>query len=225
MMRLALMAALTIELFSPASAQAPVAIVEDVDSSSARLEFMDYVAAGKVIRLGASDRLVLGYLSSCWRENIIGGTVTVGAEQSTVTNGKIDRVKVQCDGGRMQLTSEQASKSGAMSFRKMPKKDPQLPQAAVTIYGLSPTIELRGGGHLVIERLDLRGEKIELEVPATALTHAAFYDLSKAGKVLAPGGLYLASVREHQIVFKVDPRAKPGQAPVIGRLLRLVPAG
>jgi hypothetical protein len=168
---------------------------------------------------------VLGYLSSCWSENIVGGTVTVGAEQSNVTNGKIDRVKVQCDSGRMQLTSELASKSGALSFRRKPNKGPQLPQAEVVIYGLSPTIELRGGGHLVIERLDLRGEKIELEVPAAALTHKAFYDLSKAGEVLAPGGLYLASVREQRIVFKVDPSAKPGQVPVIGRLLRLVPAG
>jgi hypothetical protein len=207
MVRLALVAAVMIGFSSPASAQAPVAIVEDIDSSSAGLEFMDYVPAGKVIRLGASDRLVLGYLHSCWREAIIGGTVTVGAEQSTVASGKIDRVKVQCDGGRMQLTPEQASKSGALSFRKMPKKDQQLPQAEVVIYGLSPTIELRGGGRLVIERLDFRGESLR---PAKCLHWAA--------------SIWPAQ-REQQIVFKVDPSAKPGQATVISRLLRLIPAG
>jgi hypothetical protein len=27
-----------------------------------------------------------------------------------------------------------------------------------------------------------------------------------------------------QVVFKVDPQSKPGQAPIVGRLLRLGPA-
>jgi hypothetical protein len=45
-----------------------VALVEDVSGTSAGVEFMDYVAAGREIRLGAEDRLVLDYLRSCWRE-------------------------------------------------------------------------------------------------------------------------------------------------------------
>jgi hypothetical protein len=31
---------------------------------------MDYVEAGKVIRLGAQDTIVLGYFKSCWHETI-----------------------------------------------------------------------------------------------------------------------------------------------------------
>ena len=38
---------------------APIALVEDVKSATAGVEFMDYVGAGQVIRLGAGDVLVL----------------------------------------------------------------------------------------------------------------------------------------------------------------------
>ena len=44
--------ALAMMLFAGQSvAQTPVALVEDVRGTSAGLEFMDYVASGKVIRL------------------------------------------------------------------------------------------------------------------------------------------------------------------------------
>ncbi len=74
-----------------AGAQTPVAVVEDVTGNPAGIEFMDYVSAGKVIRLGPKDAVVLGYMKSCWRETITGGTVTVGEEQSTVVDGRIQR--------------------------------------------------------------------------------------------------------------------------------------
>ena len=32
---------------------------------------MDYVEPGRIIRLGAHDRIVLGYLKSCWRETML----------------------------------------------------------------------------------------------------------------------------------------------------------
>ena len=57
-------------LANPASAQGPVAIVEEIDSKSAGVEFMDYLTAGKTIALASADRLVIGYLKSCWREKI-----------------------------------------------------------------------------------------------------------------------------------------------------------
>jgi hypothetical protein len=102
---------------SPVSAQAqvPVAIVEDIESQSAGVELLDYVSAGQVIRLATSDRLVLGYLRSCWQETIIGGTVTVAAEQSEVRDGKIERVKIRCDGAGIQLTFEQEERRFELS--------------------------------------------------------------------------------------------------------------
>ena len=50
---------------SPASAQSPSAVVEEVGAGVAGVQLMDYVEPGQIIRLGAADRLVLGYLKSC----------------------------------------------------------------------------------------------------------------------------------------------------------------
>ena len=50
---------------SPASAQSPSAVVEEVGAGVAGVQLMDYVEPGQVIRLGAANRLVLGYLTSC----------------------------------------------------------------------------------------------------------------------------------------------------------------
>ncbi len=208
-----------------AAAQVPVAVVEDVTGTPAGVEFMDYVSAGKVIRLAPAEVIVLGYMKSCWRETITGGTVTVGEEQSTVADGRVRREKVGCDGGKMQLTQQQASKSGAMVFRAPPKPAPGAATPQLTLYGLSPVVEVKGGGTLVIERLDEPGERHEVAIAGQQLLRGSFYDFAKAEKSLAAGGLYRASVGPQQIVFKVDPYARPGQAPVVGRLLRFNPAG
>ena len=206
------------------AAGAPVAVVEDVSGKAAGVEAMDYVSPGQVIHLGKGDTLVLGYMDSCWRETITGGTVTVGKEQSAVKDGAVQRAKVECDGGRMQLSAQQASKSGAVVFRGAPKPKSALPQPQLTLYGLSPVVDVKGGGHLVIERLDRPGERIEVNIGSQQLFRGAFYDFAKENKALAAGGLYRAAVGNRQIVFKVDPEARPGRTPVIGRLLRFAPA-
>src|SRR5262245_56214223 len=144
-----------------ARADDPVAIVEDVSGSQAKVQFMDYVTAGTVITLGAGDNLILGYMRSCWRETIKGGVVTVGGEQSVVVGGEVKRQKVECDGGRMRLSTAQAGQSGVMVFRGV---KPLAPAPQVTLYGLSPIIDLRGGGRLVIERIDVPGERQEIEI-------------------------------------------------------------
>ena len=53
----------------------PTALVEDVKSGTAGVEFMDYVGSGQVIRLAPHDTLVLSYLQSCEQETITGGTI------------------------------------------------------------------------------------------------------------------------------------------------------
>jgi hypothetical protein len=194
----------------PAGAQAqdPVAIVEDVTGSQAQVQFMDYVTAGTVIRLGAGDSLILGYVRSCWRETIKGGVVTVGAEQSVVAGGEVKRQKVECDGGRMRLTPAQAGQSGVMVFRRPPTPE-------LTLYGLSPVIDLAGGGRLVIERIDKPGERQEIDIKA------AIYDFTKEGRKLTAGGTYRAKTTSAELIFKVDAKARPGRGPIIGRLLKL----
>lgn len=206
-----------------ASAQTPAAVVEEVQGSVPGVAFMDYVDPGQVIRLGAHDRIVLGYLKSCWRETISGGTVTVGSEQSEVAGGEVTRAKVACEGGKMMLSAELAGKSGAMVFRQAPKRQAAVaaPHPEFTLYGLSPVFELRPPGKLVVERLDQPGESHEIAVTGQQLVRGAFLDFAKAGVALAPGGLYRAKFGDQEIVFKIDADAKAGETPLVGRLARL----
>ncbi len=205
---------------SPAAAVDPVALVEDVSGTSAGVEFMDYLAVGREIRLGAQDRLVVDYLRSCWRETITGGTVTIGAEQSAVKGGTVSRDKVECDGGKMHLTADQAAKSGVVVFRAPPKPGAH-PEVQQTIYGLSPLVDLGGAGKLRLERLDKPGERIELDIAPGQLVRGAFYDFAKNGQILVAGGIYRASIGTRNLVFQVDRGAKPGTTPPAGRLLKL----
>jgi hypothetical protein len=94
----------------------------------------------------------------------------------------------------------------------------------ITLFGLSPLIEAKGGGTLVIERVDQPGERHEVTIAANSLLRGAFYDFAKDDKRLAPGGTYRAKLGAQQIVFKIDPLAQPGRTPIIGRLLRFAPA-
>jgi hypothetical protein len=145
-------------LTGPAAAQAPVAVVEDVQGTVTGVEFMDYVAPGKVIKLGPNGAVVLGYMKSCWRETITGvGTVIVGAEESMVHLGQVKANKVACDSSHSRLVDRQVGESAATVVRSMDGKAATSPQ--FTLYGLSPVVETTGRGRLVVERLDVKGER------------------------------------------------------------------
>src|SRR5580698_11354743 len=101
-------------LTSLAAAQAPVAVVEDVQGKVSGVEFMDYVAPGKVIKLGPDALVVLGYMKSCWRETITGvGTIIVGAAESMVHLGDVKAGKVDCDSSHSQLIDREVGESAA----------------------------------------------------------------------------------------------------------------
>jgi hypothetical protein len=115
--RLVLAAAGTV-LIASAAAAAPleVALVENLTGNSPGVEFMDYVQAGQVIRLGPRDTLVLSYVTSCVRETITGGTVTIGTDWSEVQSGQVVRARGRCGVGKMVLTGAQAP-IGGRAFR------------------------------------------------------------------------------------------------------------
>jgi hypothetical protein len=219
-----LAAALAISSQALARAPAPLvptALVEDVKSASADVEFMDYVGTGQVIKLEPNDVLVLSYLRSCEHETITGGTVRVGRDKSDVDGGKIARAKVPCNGGNMKLTSQQANASAASSFR--------LQNAAFepTLYALPPVIEIpkmREGDDrtLVIERVSRVSERFTVELDAS-LANGGFYDLAKADARLQRGALYTATLADRKVTFKVDAKAKTGKTPIVSRLLRFPP--
>jgi len=203
----------------------PTALVEEVQSASAGIEFMDYVGAGDVIKLEPSDVLVLSYLKSCEHEAITGGTVRVGTEQSEVEGGKVVRSKVPCNGGHMKLSRQQANASGASSYRL------QNAHFEPTDYALLPVIEipkLRSGDSrtLVIARTKRPSERVAVEI-GDSLSAGGFYDLANSGARLRPGALYTATLGRRTVTFKVDAKAKTadkaGKTPVISRLLRFPP--
>jgi hypothetical protein len=202
-----------------AAAQAPVAVVEDVQGPVSGVEFMDYVAPGKVIKLGQGGTVVLGYIKSCWRETITGvGTVIVGNQDSMVHLGEAKTSKVACDSAHTQLIDrETGGESAATVVRGLDAKN----SPRSTVYGLSPVIETTGRGKLVVERLDAKGERYDLALTAASLVRGKFYDFAKAGTALTPGGVYEASQGSRKVVFQVDQSAQSGATPIIGRLVRL----
>jgi hypothetical protein len=203
----------------------PTALVEDVKSASADIEFMDYVGTGQVIRLEPQDVLVLSYLKSCEHETITGGTVRVGTDKSDVEGGNIARAKVPCNGGNMKLSAQQANASGASSFRL------QNASFNPTVYALPPVIQipkLRADDSrtLTIERSGKPNERFTVEIDET-LINGGFYDLARdmttSDKRLKRGAVYKATLGHRKMTFKVDAKAQTGTTPVVSRLLRFPP--
>jgi hypothetical protein len=207
---------------TPVSAHAPAplvptALVEDVKSTTADIEFMDYVGKGQTIKLGAGEVLVLSYLKSCEHETITGGTVVVGADHSEVQDGQIVRATVPCDGGKIRLSAQEASKSAASAFRL------QSAEIHPLLFARSPAVKLPKLADdertLLIERTGKHHERHEIKL-ADADVAAGFYDLGAANLSLAPGGVYEASIGDHKAAFQIDAKAKAGPAPIVSRLVR-----
>jgi hypothetical protein len=205
-----------------AFAQSPAAIVEEVTGNPAGVSFMDYLTAGQTIQLAPDQRIVLSYLNSCVQETIQGGTVTIGLNQSESTSAQIERTKVDCEAAKMMGAVGQSNDSASLILRgKRAQTIRPAPEPEFTLFGLSPLIELKGSGKLVIARLDQTGEYYSLQIEPGAPGRGAFLDLAKEGKTLTAGGVYGIRWNGRLLVFKVDAAAKSNGAPLVGRLLRL----
>jgi len=196
----------------PALAAAPAALVEEV-SGAADVQPFDCVEAGRTLALGSGGKVVLGYLKSCLKEPITAGTVTIGAEQSAVAGGKVQRERVECDGGNLHLIAEQTGKSGVTVFREAPGTEP-----VVRVFALSPTLSLGrhaggAGATVVIERVD------RLDKPQSFKATGATLDFAKTGVRLARGGLHRAQIGEDAVQFRIDPLAIDGPTPALSRLV------
>jgi len=206
-------------LATNAAAQSPVAVVEDIKGKVTGAEFMDYVTPKAVIKVGDGGSVVLSYLKSCRRETINGaGTVTVGTDESTVENAGVLVEKTDCDPSQMNVTTRETRAVAATVLRSVDTK--ALPEPQLTLYGASPFVEAKGRGTLTVRRLDVPGEKQQINLGGTQLK-GKFFDFANENVALVPGGLYAANFKSSQIVFRVDAQAKPGATPIVGRLLRM----
>ena len=206
-------------LASPVAADSPVAVVEEIKGKVTGAEFMDYVTARSVIKIGDGGSVVLSYLKSCRRETISGaGTAVVGAEQSVVDQAVLKAEKTNCDPNQANATTKDTSGVAATLLRSA--TEAKLPEPQLTLYGASPLVEAKGRGTLTIRRLDVAGERHQIALGGTQLK-GKFVDFAGENVALVPGGLYAASFKSSEIVFRIDAQAKPGATPIVGRLLRL----
>ncbi len=207
-------------LASPAAAEPPVAVVEEVSGKVTGAEFMDYVAPKAVIKIGAGGSIVLSYMQSCRRETISGiGTVIVGTEESVVHLADVKAEKTACDSNQSHAINRATSEVAATVMRSVVPID-TLPKPQLTLYGTSPFVQAKGRGTLVMERLDVTGERQQIDLDGKQLK-GRFFDFASANRALAPGGVYAATFGASKIVFRVDPWAHPGATPIVGRLLRM----
>jgi len=208
-------------LAGPATAQSPVAVVEDVQGKVTGAEFMDYVTPKTVIKIPAGGSVTISYMKSCQRERISGlGTVVIGTDESFVQFADVKREKTDCDSSQSHATSKETSEAAATVLRSLGDKGAPKIKTQLTVYGTSPIVEAKGKGTLVVERIDVKGERQQIELNGSQ-QKGKFYDFASANKTLAPGGVYSATFGTSKIVFQVDANAKPGATPIVGRLIRL----
>jgi hypothetical protein len=206
-------------LATPVFAGPPAALIEEIEGNVAGAELMDYVAPGQVIKLGPGSSLVMSYLKSCRRETISGiGAVTVGTGESKVEGAALKTDVVNCDAGHAQAGARETSEVAATIVRGIGADAPNLPQAI--IYGASPIFEAKGRGTLVVERLDQPGDRQQIELNGRQFK-GKFFDFAGTSHPLTPGGTYAASFGPSRIVFRIDPQAKAGPGPAVGRLIRM----
>jgi hypothetical protein len=208
---------------SPAMAAKIAALVEDVSDAPSDIVPLDYLQSGKIVELGTKGRLILGYIGSCTRETIQGGTVTVGDAESIVAAGSIKREKVECDGGHLQLAANTAAGAGVMVMRGKPPvptpvTNPNAPR--LRLYGTSPMVEVGTARLLTIERLDVSEPKRDIPVADGQLAGGRFLDFAAINQNLKPGGIYRLAAEGKSMVVIVDRTAKPGKSPLLGRLVK-----
>lgn len=193
----------------------PVALVEDVSDGVTGVQPMDYLNVGQTVTLPAGKSLTLSYLDSCVNETILGGTVTVGTRQSEVSDGKVDRHTLPCDGGKLLLAASESGKAGVTVFRSVTVALPGAkPKPDLTLYKTRPLLVLSAPGPVRVERLDEEAAPITVEVAGTTL------DTAKSGTALVAGGLYKLTAGSKSYVVKIDPQAKDEAGPALGRLIR-----
>ncbi len=192
------------------------AIVESVAPPRNDIRTLDLLAAGTVIELQAGDKLVLGYLMSCTREVISGGKVTIGADESKVVGGQVERSKVSCDGTVDADSAAGSNEAAVVAIRSLGADAADglrvvpSPQPVFILFDG----ELPADPSLTIQRLDREESPLRVSLFGRAL------DLKVTGMKLTPGGIYSATCGDRTIAFKIAENAGLSQVVTLQRTLR-----
>jgi len=117
----------------------------------------------------------------------------------------------ECDSNQVHATTRETGEAAAALMRSM-DNDAPLQSRGLRLYGASPLVEAKGRGTLTVQRLDIIGERYEINLGGTQLK-GRFIDFASENVALVPGGLYAASFQRSRIVFRVDLQAKNGATP------------
>ena len=222
---LAVLAASDLLGVRPAYAAPPVALVEDVAPQVSGIALMDYLEQGRRLDLGADGWIEIDYFSSCLHERIVGGSITVGAERSDVSGGSVERRQVECDAGKIALTEAQTERSAGFVQRggtELKNRIHAMTEAQLVLHGASPLVIGDGAHDVVIARFGNSHDRVVLPVKSEGGRRV--YDFATHDRSLAPGDVYVATCGDRQVTFRIDREAKPGQTPVLGRLVAFPPA-
>lgn len=192
------------------SAADPVAIVEDITGMRDDVQVMDFLEPGRTIALKNGDVLTLGYIATCRRETITGGTVTIGQEKSTVTGGGVSAETIDCGG--TTVVASAGAEAGAVVFRKG-SDGRDMPSPARTLMTVSPLVHADSGDILKIERLDKQ------EASRQLVLERGVADLAKAHIRLTRGGLYRLTAGAAEMVVEVDRKAQREADSALERVL------
>ncbi|HEV8392426.1 MAG TPA: hypothetical protein VGQ35_21405 [Dongiaceae bacterium] len=201
---------------APALAQDLTAIVESVSPPREDVRSFDLLLEGTVIELKAGDTLVLGYMESCAHEEIKGGRVTIGAAQSTVEGGEVNRTTLPCNGSVDPDSAAGANEAAVVAIRGLGGTggaNVRVVPAVQPVFVL-PEGEIPADPSLVIQRLDRQESPIRVSLFGRTL------DLKQTGMKLTPGGIYAAICGDRKVAFKIADNAGVGQVVTLQRVVR-----
>ncbi len=194
----------------PASAAELAALVMEAAGAEPVLSRDSLVSPGQTFDLGSEGRVTLAYLSSCVMETIEGGRFTVGAEQSEVTGGKVERTAAECLAGGPTIQTGADSESGG-AFSRDPFAPPLVKSTQPIL--LLPGIAADARVHFVIARIDAKTKPISLEAQGPVL------DLMRVQQALALGGKYKVEAEGRTVTFAVIGDPPPGGASTFERIV------
>lgn len=198
---------------APARAGGPSAIVEDVSYDTSDLLIFDYLFPGREIAVPAGQKLTIGYLSSCVRETVSGGSIRIGDVQSE-GDAAITREAMSCAGAAAVVGADASATALTAIFRGGDRSvvTGDRPVNSTLPVFLAP----HNATSLSISRLD--ADAPEITVPITR----GVVDLAAAGvSPLAPGGVYFASAGAAFVEFAIAADARATGGPATPRLVRL----
>jgi hypothetical protein len=188
-------------LLAPVAAEAAgrrVAIIEEGAIASAKLQEFDLLDEGQELVLGPNEVVVIGYMSSCRRETITGGTVIIGAKESNVAGGKLAWEDVTCTEPQLSLTANESQQSGTLAFRPA--------DSIKRIYTQTPMLQGLEPGPLSVEIISVADKKSLGKFKSDT----GRIDLADEKILLKPGKAYEVRLAESTVTLEVDVGAKAG---------------